>query len=211
MNLDKLDKIILSQQDVDSLFEWRDNHKDYVRNYKPVLTDGVIEVKGNHKQLFQSRGKFVTIVVFNNNDEIVHTFIWDNVTKLGRTIESRIKQDEKSFNESILSLFTSLMAYMEYYGDKKEYVDVEEVRAVVQKKAKGNSKKKKSPIRIKKKIYKIKVTKESIKLDKNRYERKAEKWTVRGHWRQLKNGKKIWIASHVKGEGKEVTPKEYKL
>lgn len=48
-------------------------------------------------------------------------------------------------------------------------------------------------------------------MDKRRYERHMEKWNVKGHYRTYKSGKKVWIEPQVRGAGKEVTPKEYKM
>lgn len=46
---------------------------------------------------------------------------------------------------------------------------------------------------------------------KKQIERKTDTWTVRGHYRTLKNGKKIFIKSYIKGKKNCVKPKEYKL
>jgi hypothetical protein len=214
--ISKLDKILMSENDINLLFEWRDNHKEYVRNFKPVLKEGciVIEKDGNKTiEVFKSNGKFHTYHMFVNGRP-VHQIVWDVETKKGITTFTDYnfsKEKEYQYNSSVLSLHASLMAYMEYYSDNAEYVERKEVSVTHHKKPKKNSKGKKSPTRIKRVIYDIKVTKESVKRDKNLYERHAEKWNVRGHWRHLKSGKKVWINPHVKGEGKEITPKEYKL
>lgn len=39
--------------------------------------------------------------------------------------------------------------------------------------------------------------------DKRKYERHAEAWSVRGHYRNLKSGKSVWVRGHKKGEGKK--------
>lgn len=50
-----------------------------------------------------------------------------------------------------------------------------------------------------------KIYKPSVKRDPNiesrEYQRHIEKWSVRGHYRRLKNGEKIWIEPHTRGEG----------
>lgn len=220
MNVEKMisrfDKIIMSKNDIALLFEWRDNHKDYVRNFKPVLKEGCI-IMGDGKdktiEVFKNNGKFYTYHLFQDNRH-VHQVIWDTEIKKGITTFSTFgfdKDTEFQYNSSVISVHASLMAYMEYYGDKKEYVERKEISVTHHKKPKKNAKGKKSPTRIKKVIYNININKESTKFNKQRYERHAEKWTVRGHWRSLKSGKKVWIPSYVKGEGKEITPKEYKL
>lgn len=48
--------------------------------------------------------------------------------------------------------------------------------------------------------------------DKRTYERHTESWTVRGHWRNYRNGKKVWIKPHINGVNKEsVKSKSYQL
>lgn len=214
-NIEKLDKILLTQKEVDLLFEWRDNHKEFVRDYKPVLLSGRIMVDDYLDMAFVDKFSFVYFDIYYNN-KIIHSFALNTKTKKGITTFTQLNMGEKEFeyNSSLVSLHASLMAYMEYYSDKKEYVEVKDVvnNKAVKKRGKKSSKKSKTNIvRIKKKVYKINVTKESIQLDRKRYERKVEKWSVRGHWRTLKSGNKVWIKPYVKGQGKEITPKDYRL
>lgn len=42
------------------------------------------------------------------------------------------------------------------------------------------------------------------------YVRKTGSWTVRGHWREYKSGKRVWIKGHKRGTG-ELSPKTYRL
>ena len=50
----------------------------------------------------------------------------------------------------------------------------------------------------------------ALKMDCRAYNRLAESWNVRGHWREYKNGNRVWIKGYVKGSG-EKTVKEYKI
>jgi hypothetical protein len=213
MNIDKLDRILLSKGDVDLLFEWRDNHKDYVRQFKPVLKEGIIVVEDYHNQVFQDEGSFYRYTIFVDNQKVYELY-WNKETKIGTVILSKMKfdqDDEVEYNNSVISLHASIMAYMEYYSDNKEYVEVKEVITTKNKKKSTKSgSKKKAPIKIRKKIYKVSVNQTATQFDKRRYERKIESWTVSGHWRNYKNGNKVWIESYPKGKG-DKTPKEFKL
>ncbi|AKQ08347.1 hypothetical protein PQE66_gp032 [Bacillus phage PBC2] len=212
MDINKLDRITMSKEEHDELFEWRNKHKDLVRNFNPVLEKGMILVGDFHKQLFVQDGDKVILTVLDPRNGVPrHVFQWYKSTQIGQTVHSDLDKDMHfEYNNTVLSTYTSIMAYMEYYGSNKEYVDVQERSIEVPKKKKKKSKGKKSFTRIKRKIYKISVPKEPVSTDRREYERHVEKWTVRGHWRQTKNGK-VWIKPYIKGEGKEVTPKEYKL
>lgn len=44
------------------------------------------------------------------------------------------------------------------------------------------------------------------------YNRYTETWTVRGHWRQYKSGKRVWIEKSVRGnKDKQAKPQTYKI
>lgn len=43
------------------------------------------------------------------------------------------------------------------------------------------------------------------------FTRRTESWTVRGHYRTLKNGKRIFIKAYTKGSKDKITPKSYKF
>lgn len=219
MNIDRMDKILLSNDDVDLLFEWRDNHLDYVRNFKPVLKEGciVLTMKDNkeeyHREIFKDESDDYYHYTIFVKDLKVHEMLWDKKTKIGTVLFTKMQfpnGGEHDYNNTVLSLHASLMAYMEYYSDKKEYVEVRQITTTKSKKAKGGNGKK-SPIKIRKKIYMVRLTEESIKMDKRRYERKTEGWNVAGHWRTLKSGKRTWIPSYSKGDKRNIVPKEYKL
>lgn len=218
--LDKLDRIILTAKDVISLLKWRDSHKDYVRGFKPVLTEGLIIIGENEEEMqisFQEEGSSYLYNMYKPVGHSCHVVKWNKETKVGDTVYTELGYDKKklkNYNQITISLHATLMAYMEYFSDKKEYVEVEEISQTKKKqrhKKKGGSKQRTSVVKIRKKIIKVNIPKEAIAMDKQRYERKTESWTVSGHWRYLKKSdKKIWIPSYVKGEG-ERTPKRYKL
>lgn len=219
-NVNKLDKIVMSHDEMFSLFEWRDNHKDYVRNFKPVLKEGLIALGDGEQELhivFQEKGKYYVYTIFKPIGHAVHQILWDTLTKIGTVTHSELtlnKEGQNEYNSSIISLHASLMAYMEYYSDKKEYVEVNDVVQEKKKerhKKKGGSKKRTSVVKIRKKVIKINVPQEATIKDKKRYERKTESWTVSGHWRHMKKtGKKVWIPSYTKGSG-EKSSKIYKF
>jgi hypothetical protein len=217
MNTERLDKIIMSEEDFNRLFEWRDNHKGFVRNFKPVMDEGLIivgEGKTKFEQVFKRDGDVYTYTFTQGKAKRVVEF--NSIDKTGDILESTIElptpEAEHEFNSSMISLHASLMAYMEYYSDQKEYVVVESTSIVKKKKKKkGKSSNKRSAIRIGKKIYKVSINNKATQRDTRLYERKTEKWRVRGHYRTLKSGEKIWIEPYIKGEGKEISAKEYRF
>lgn len=47
--------------------------------------------------------------------------------------------------------------------------------------------------------------------EKREYERHISGWTVRGHWREYKSGKRIWIKPQVRGDKEHVEGKIYEI
>lgn len=46
---------------------------------------------------------------------------------------------------------------------------------------------------------------------KKKFSRKMEGWTVRGHYRNLKNGKRVFVKAYTKGNKNKISPKDYKF
>lgn len=213
----KLDSISITSADVNMLFEWKENHKEYVRDFNPVMNEGLIDITdGPHKQTFKDDGISVTYMVYHEvgkSSKLVHSLAWNKDTRVGVTTFSTLdKKIEDDFNNSVISIHAILMAYMEYYFDKKEYVDLKavdrkETRKYVEKETR---KKVNKVVKIKQKKYTVSANEESAKRDTRRYERSTEQWSVRGHWRETKTGKRVWIKGHSKGDG-DKSPKTYKL
>ncbi|AEW47176.1 hypothetical protein BCP78_0169 [Bacillus phage BCP78] len=210
--IEKWDRIVISQEDAELLFDWRDANQELVRNFNPVLEQGVI-INTNTpdiRYVFQKQGdEFVYSVVLEDGT-VTHELVWNSITGEGKAIHSQLKKEMiRMYNEVFISLHASLMAYMEHSQDDTESVSVKSHTVVVGHKKQKKSKKK-APVKIRRKVYTVSVSKESLEAATRSYERHIEKWTVRGHWRKTKNGQ-VWIKPHVRGEGKEVTPKEYQL
>lgn len=211
--IEKYDRLVVTQEDIELLFEWRDKNKDLVQNFNPVLDNGVIINKSTPlvKYVFQKEGtKYLYTMITEKDGNAIHSMEWNLLTKIGRTMNTILNKEEvQEFNQVLISLHASLMAYMEHYRDNDEHVQSRSHEVTTGYKKQKKSKKK-TPIKIRRKTYSFTITEESLNEVTRSYERQIEKWTVRGHWRKTKNGQ-VWIKPHVKGTGKEVTPKEYKM
>jgi hypothetical protein len=146
---------------------------------------------------------FLTFVLFHEKKQI----------KLIHPPEEILEKNKDFYDEqvhSVITVFASLMAYMEHY---KEHRDLVRKKTIQSNKVKKNKNGKKKNIRkANKVIYNITVKEES-NSEKREYKIDDSKsWIVRGHWRSLKNGKQIWIKPYKKGnlEGEE-KPATYRL
>ncbi|NFT91678.1 hypothetical protein FDF86_04510 [Clostridium botulinum] len=52
---------------------------------------------------------------------------------------------------------------------------------------------------------------EPTEEEKREYERHIFGWTVRGHWREYKSGKKIWIKPQIRGDKEQMESKIYEI
>jgi len=127
-------------------------------------------------------------------------------------ILNRDSQDAHMQNKAqMIRTFMQLVLYI----NSTNNVETEEKIEKVGKKIKNSGKKSKNKnvvrfTKIVKRTHKI-IKNPSVLESKIEYERHAESWNVRGHWRKYKSGKKIWIKPHIKGTGQNIEGKNYTL
>lgn len=51
----------------------------------------------------------------------------------------------------------------------------------------------------------------SLDIFKKKYNKHTDSWGVRGHYRTLKSGKKIFIKAYTKGDKNKYKPKDYEI
>ena len=107
--------------------------------------------------------------------------------------------------DSVKQIFTTLLVLN---GEMSNFIEKEESTGI---KVIHNNKKKTKKGKIKKNPIYIKCTKLKLKmlsendikdLAKRSYGRRSLNWIVRGHWRNYKNGNRVWINSQVRGAAK---------
>lgn len=235
-----LDRIIVHEQEVKDLFKWKDNNKQLVRQYRPWLLEGVIEltytknpssnyIYFKHEEHDKDRVKYQ----FHIGKNKIAEFLYDRTTWkiedewFEGTYLLHIKQTNgtiKAMIEDVLGMHSSLMAFVDNY-ESEVVIKQEEIK----RSNKGRSKRKNrynnvtNLIRTKKYIIPKDVTEivnKSNKDNKREYERHVDTWTKRGHERKYKDKdgnikKVIWIEPTVcKAKGKTTGKKKgktYKL
>jgi hypothetical protein len=218
INFDKIE--FDNQDDVENLLAWRDKNKDLVRKFNFVLERGYLEFKHNWvKIIFEKNGDYVyldMLIKDKEKDGLVHfqTFKWfykNGTIEIIHPSEKEYKEEVYNTNtQTMITVFASLMAYMEHYKEDKEVIKKNTQISVKSKKNK-NGKKKANVRKIKRYAYNVNF--QSPSKEKREYHLDEDKsWTVRGHWRNLKNGNQIWINPYPKGnvEGKN-NPATYKF
>lgn len=149
---------------------------------------------------------FECIVIANLKDVTnVEKIKWIYLSKMA---------NEKSAIATILIVFDA-MAYISYkLANKKTVYKKENIIKNKKSNNKNNnssSRKKVSVLNEDKVVYLNISSSDSDFLKQLRnYTRKTESWSVLGHYRQLKSGKKIWVSPHKKGSKKaKIEPKKY--
>lgn len=235
MKLDKLDRLIIDGEQVIRLDEWWMNIHQGDSNYiPPVLEEGLIILKPTNEQL--SRKDIISRdlqVYFKqlNEDEVYyeiyrtdmssHTFEVLRATKNYRTLKSDISietvnhlgitsENAIRFLDSVTTSHVSLMNYMALYKDVRERVSSRTMTTFPSNKNKKKKKKIKNVRPITTVVYSVHFPTENVtEQEKKEYNRMKEAWKVRGHWRELKSGKMVWIKPYVKGNKDKVEPVTY--
>lgn len=214
-HIESFDTIYMKGEDeLDRLFEWRDQNKELVRQHPVSMNEGVIRYNDNYYQYFSRVGFLVTVYCFING-KLMLSYVYNILTRHATSTEYNFKVETHTLDEAIqdsLTVYATLMAYMVYnveYVDSKQHSEIVKVGNKNGRKSKG-----KGYVSITKKVYSITGFPETEvnDTDKRSYTRQTESWNQRGFWRHYKSGKKSWIDPQVKGaKNVKPTPKTYKL
>jgi hypothetical protein len=223
MNIDRLDKIILSESDLNKVLDWdKENHHKFTSLEFP-LNEGILIAE--YTLPFARGIKIKEGLYFkHSNDEIyLATYDMSDMTKLlSLTIGEGFNPNDMNVNvhydkaprhiaqKDMGMKVMVLMALFQYMNHHREVVEVkEDTRELIKKAKHGKPSSKNRTTKITKLIYTINHSK-LVSNDKRKYDRHTESWTQRGFWRHYKSGKATWIEPQVKGSGK-VQPKTYKM
>lgn len=218
MNFDKLDKVVFRNVgELKTLLSWRDNNKELVRNFKPILKEGVVVYHENNIY-FKMDDEFVYYELFLNDVKMLK-FTAEKKTvngvKMSQVVDREninLKDDYvEEATQDCVTIIASLMAYMEHYT---EFVTVTKERKVTKKKGKGGNKNKDKVIKIGRRVYDISIPTDLVQREEKRqYERHVETWPVRSHPRTYKkSGKTIMIEGYQKGDKtKDPKPRTFKM
>ena len=200
-----MDKIILSNKDVETLLKWRDQNKDLIRrNAAPF--------KGI---LLQFPESFIDIKAYNDAGKITF-YLFINGLKAGkitgRQLPGGLLQVKKNTTklssddiQSIITVYASLMALIVYHKPEAATA-TKEARQERPKKAKNGQERRKNSV-----TYLLKHSSSGPRIQqRGKHSSPAGVFTVRGHYRYYKNGRAVWIEPYTKGTGKQ-NNKTYKL
>jgi hypothetical protein len=166
-----------------------------------------------HKLVCRAREEEATVELgwFGNLDS--PAIVWEadflNGALTTLFVEDVIEQYQEHCDDimsKLSGMYQQVMLYVLYHQDNENVMVRDQKTVSYQHKSRRN-KKQKHTVYIRKNVYKFVSSPNS---SQRTYERHAGSWSVRGHWRNLSNGKSVWIKPHIKGDG-EFDKKTYKL
>lgn len=163
---------------------------------------------------FELKGDFLEFIIHIVNDIFVYSklnIITDETEVEISEVMMRTKpKDFLNCKEATIGLADSVMSHF-CYANYLANIDKKIIYNNTQRIARtGKSKgtKKKAKKKVIRKINLSNITKRATSQskhdnkDKREYNRQAESWTVRGHYRHYKSGKVVWINAQTRGHGK---------
>lgn len=202
-----MDKLVLTTDEIEKIFQWKDENKDYVRDMiSPVKAIEIVCSDIGRLKCIRENDS-VKVSLFNNYSKIADAKvdILPNIRKFN-VVSYKSKHIKLDDFAQLISLYFIVMALMTYGNEDKEYEytynsTVETATANPKKKTGGNKKNK---------VYILKNNKGTINLGvKGSHASPKGIFNVRGHWRHYKNGKKVCIAEYEKGSKNKKKSKTY--
>lgn len=198
-----MDRVLLNEDDIKTLFAWKDENKDYVRMIPAPLKSveiclpNKIRIKGIRKD------NWLDFYVYFKNERIgkYKLEVRTGVGLIPRKINSRMSKEDIS---DCLSCYCALMAYMVY--EKPELVAAEPKEMTSE-----GSHKQYIPGNKNRPTYILRRRTEKLRGSLGGHHASPKGiFSVRGHYRQYKTGKTVWINEYKKGTG-DKKDKTYKM
>ncbi|WP_053957143.1 hypothetical protein [Inediibacterium massiliense] len=232
--LSKLDRIELTDENTHILAKWYMDNLSYLKENTQQIKDvfdeviiiysnNIIHKKNNEFCMYylenEKTGELVKLYEFDFNFEKTKE---DIICNNQVYYEIKYNEDEvKDKDEAEKHLRTWInqdiqsVLYINAYTSFNQEQIIKQIkihkRKSQSKKAKKTGKKSKIKL-IKQNI--IRLNTDHIQLteeEKKQYERHTFGWTVRGHWRTYKSGKKTWIKPQVRGDKNKISGKVYQV
>lgn len=201
-----MDKIILTIKDVETLLTWRDQNVDLVRRsaapFKAIILD-FPETKVNIKAINDAgRITFYLSVNGQRAGKLKGLQLPAGFIKISSNTTKLKKEDI----QSIITVYSSLMALIAYHTPAPAAATAD--KQPRNNKAANKAKQRRTRSGL---TYILKASSSGPRVSlPGGHASPAGAFNVRGHFRQYKDGRRVWINPYKKGTGKEKN-KTYKL
>lgn len=200
-----MDKVELSNRDIEALLEWRDQHIAEVRSHPAPLKaveiickESGFTIKGIRKE------DDLRLYLGRYGRSLGYTEFHRRIDGMWVSGKNRMKATKDEV-QSVLTVYCSLMALMAYGRVERDEDEPPEERAA-SKPNKGHTSKPK-----RRTTYILRMMNGTVLVaPRGSHASPRGTFTVRGHYRHYKSGKVVWVAEYRKGTGKK-KPKTYKM
>ncbi|NFL57788.1 hypothetical protein FDB60_01710 [Clostridium botulinum] len=232
-DIEKIDMIDVSNQDIENIRNWCISNNDYLeKNYSKIkdpFEEVIILYQSN---LIYKSGDIFYIYFYdkkaNDNPKYIYGFelnFEENRENMMRNkpitniefLESYKDVDRLNMQNNFVSQDLMIISFIYSYLAFNQESIIKETRThtkkVQSKKDKRAGKKPKVKL-IRQNIITINtdhIDEAPTEEEKREYERHIVGWTVRGHWREYKSGKKIWIKPQIRGDKEHIEGKIYEI
>ena len=201
-----MDRIILSNHDIESLLSWRDQNKELIRKNAAPFRGILLEFPESNIEIkaYNDAGKIAFYIRINSSSagKIEGLQLAGGLFK-ARKNSTKLKSDDV---QSIITVYASLMALIVYHTPEAAAAAEERQRQKKPKKAKSGAQRSKKGI-----TYLFSSTSAGPRiLQQGHHKSPAGVFTVRGHYRKYQDGRTVWIKPYKKGTG-STKNKTYKL
>lgn len=236
--LELLDTIQLkSNNEYLMIDDWRVLHKDLIfeDGFEFVLEHGVLDVvfEGT-KYEFEKEGDFVNVIVYVDANfgsmsgtktyekmisytinlsagcNELNTNLQEYTGVKNPLLRKEVMHKAKELMNVSMARLCTVMMFITHYSDAVEVAEVTERQPLNKKEERLVNKAKyrsNQPIKLTRTVFRFGNT---DKEGNRGYTKYSHEFTVRGHFRNYKSGKRVWIQPFTKGQG-EKHPKKYSL
>lgn len=196
-------KIPLKIEQINTLLNWRDKHKDLVRNCSIVFPEcEIISENGIKFRVSKDNIKpfcFNFIVSDTIQHKIMGRFSINTMTKI---IVHGLPQLSAYNKQSALTVWATVQAYILHFEPKLIHIDDEIHAKNKDKTYKASSARQKRTKNIVLYLNPIKFISDSKNATQHKYTPPSCAFSVRGHYRKLKSGKSVYVHSYEKNTSK---------
>lgn len=203
-----MDKIILSQKDIEFVLKWRDEHKDLVRvGVNPLRAVKIICTDSGITLTAINDGTVLSIGINRSGESLGRIEFRPMANGMFKKISDKAKISEED-KQSVLTVYSSVMALLVFGRSTIKAPEPKEDKTVSHSKKLTKRSKKNKPSGV---TYILTCSgKEPHIAIKGSHSSPRGIFSVRGHYRRYKSGKVIWIAQYTKGTGRK-TDKSYRI
>lgn len=216
-------KKISKKLNVDEYIPFMGIFNECVIIFKEGISKQYIYYKQINEQLVHlesydyEKGRLVFICSFDLDFKISGNFLMDRVTNIRKSIMliKSSKQQVKNYLNYVSCRYAGIVGYFYLIQKNKKTITFD---TIVHPNQNNNTQSKievnkyKSVIKFEDIEITINITNpNSLDIFKKKYNKHTQSWGVRGHYRTLKSGKKIFVKAYIKGDKSKYKSKNYEI